>query len=171
MAIAPTHVAPERAAHIEVRGTDYIPDDERQGHPRALFWVWMSCNVTYLYFVIGGSLMLLGLSLWEALAISVAGNIWWLLIGWLATSGPAAGTPTVIIMRSMFGIRGNKVFGAGLGVLIGLFYEIVNIALATMASWALLDHLGLTTSDAVKWASLIIVTVASFVISVFGHAT
>ena len=169
--LAPAHEPIERAGHVEVRGTDYIPDDERQGHPRALFWVWMSCNVTYLYFVIGGSLMLLGLSLWEALAISVAGNIWWLLIGWLATSGPAAGTPTVIIMRSLFGIRGNKVFGAGLGVLIGLFYEIVNIALATMASWALLDHLGIATTDIVKWTSLIIVTVASFVISVFGHAT
>ena len=171
MATAVTHEAIERAGQVEVRGTDYIPDDERQGHPRALFWVWMSCNVTYLYFVIGGSLMLLGLSLWEALAISVAGNIWWLLIGWLATSGPAAGTPTVIIMRSMFGVRGNKVFGAGLGVLIGLFYEIVNIALATMASWALLDHLGIATTDVVKWASLVIVTLASFVISVFGHAT
>jgi nucleobase:cation symporter-1, NCS1 family len=63
------------------------------------------------------------------------------------------------------------VFGAGLGVLIGLFYEIVNIALATMASWALLDHLGIKTTPVVEWASLIIVTLASFVISVFGHAT
>jgi len=171
MTLAPHHEAVERAGHVEVRGTDYIPDDERQGHPRALFWVWMSANVTYLYFVIGGSLMLLGLTLWEALAISVVGNIWWLLIGWLATSGPAAGTPTVMIMRSMFGVRGNKVFGAGLGVLIGLFYEIVNIALATMASWALLDHIGVSTTDAIKWVSLVIVTLASFVISVFGHAT
>jgi purine-cytosine permease-like protein len=171
MATATEHLEVERAGRVEVRGTDYIPASERLGKPRELFWVWMSANVTYLYFVIGGILMLLGLSLWEALAISVIGNLWWLLIGWLSISGPASGTPTVMIMRSMFGIRGNKVFGAGLGVLIGLFYEIVNIALGTLAAIALLAYLGVPESPVVSWAALIIVTLCSFIISVFGHAT
>lgn len=171
MSNAMEHLEVERAGRVEVRGTDYIPDSERLGKPRELFWVWMSANVTYLYFVIGGILMLLGLSLWEALAISVIGNLWWLLIGWLSISGPASGTPTVMIMRSLFGIRGNKVFGAGLGVLIGLFYEIVNIALGTLAAIALLAYLGVPESALVSWIALIVVTLCSFIISVFGHAT
>jgi purine-cytosine permease-like protein len=171
MSTATEHLELERAGRVEVRGTDYIPDSERLGKPRELFWVWISANVTYLYFVIGGILMLLGLSLWEALVISVIGNLWWLLIGWLSISGPASGTPTVMIMRSFFGIRGNKVFGAGLGVVVGLFYEIVNIALGTLAAIAFLSFIGIPESPVIAWIALIVVTLASFVISVFGHAT
>src|SRR4051794_17801866 len=83
--------AADRAGHIETHGADFIPPSERHGRPRELFWVWMSANVIYLYFVIGGVLMLLGLSLWEALAITIVGNLWWAAVGWLAISGPASG--------------------------------------------------------------------------------
>ena len=134
--------ASDRAGHIETHGVDVIPDPERHGRPRELFWIWMSANVVYLYFVLGGVLVLLGLSIWEALAITVIGNLWWAAVGWLAVSGPASGTPSVAIMRAMFGIRGNRVFGGGLGVAIGLFYEIINIAVATLAANALLGILG-----------------------------
>ena len=100
----------------------------------------------YLYFVLGGVLVLLGLSIWEALAITVIGNLWWAAVGWLAVSGPASGTPSVAIMRAMFGVRGNRVFGGGLGVAIGLFYEIINIAVATLAAIALLGILGVAAA-------------------------
>ena len=100
--------ASDRAGHIETHGVDVIPDAERHGRPRELFWVWMSANVVYLYFVLGGVLVLLGLSIWEALAITVVGNLWWAIVGWLAVSGPASGTPSVTVMRAMFGIRGNR---------------------------------------------------------------
>ena len=37
------------------------------------------------------------------------------VIGWIAVSGPAAGTPSVMIMRAMFGVRGNALFGIAAG--------------------------------------------------------
>lgn len=156
-------------SHVEVRGTDYIPADERHGRPRSLFWVWMSANVVYLYFVFGGVLMLLGLSLWEALLVSVIGNLWWIAIGWIATSGPTSGTPSVTIMRAMYGIRGNRVFGAGLGVLIGVFFEILNVAFGTLAAIAILTYLGVPESPALDWVVLAVVVVLSFGVSVYGH--
>lgn len=161
----------DRVGHVETNGIDHIPAAERHGRPSSLFWVWMSANVGYLYFVVGGVLMLLGLPLWEALAITVVGNLWWALVGWLAVSGPAAGSPSVAIMRAMFGIRGNKVFGAGLGVLIGIFYEIINVAFATLAAIALLGHFGVTLPPGGEWVVLAVVGVLSFVIGVYGHAT
>lgn len=161
----------DRAGHIEQHGIDVVPPNERHGTPRELFWIWMSANVIYLYFVIGGVLMLLGLSLWEALAITVIGNLWWAVVGWLAVSGPAAGAPSVTIMRSMFGIRGNRLFGGALGVAIGLFYEIINIAFATLAAIAIFEHLGIGLPAGGGWAVLGGVAVLSFVISVYGHAT
>lgn len=161
----------DRAGHIETHGADFIPESERHGHPRELFWVWMSANVVYLYFVIGGVLMLLGLSIWEALAITVVGNLWWAAVGWLAISGPASGTPSVAIMRAMFGIRGSRVFGAGLGVAIGIFYEIINIAFATLAALAFIAWFGIELPAGAEWAVLLVVGALSYIISIFGHAT
>lgn len=166
-----TPSAADRVGHVETHGIEHIPPSERHGRPSGLFWVWMSANVGYLYFVVGGVLMLLGLPLWEALVITVVGNLWWALVGWLAVSGPAAGAPSVTIMRAMFGIRGNKVFGAGLGVAIGIFYEIINVAFATLAAIALLAHFGIGLPPGGEWAVLLVVGVLSFVIGVYGHAT
>lgn len=161
----------DAVGHIETRGIDYIPPAERHGKPRSLFFVWMSANVIYLYFVLGGVLILLGLPVWQALLLTVLGNLWWIAVGWLAISGPASGTPSVVIMRTMFGTRGNKVFGEALGVLIGLFYEILNVTFATLASVALLEHVGIHVSTGVEWGVLAVVTILSFGISVYGHGT
>ena len=170
-AAAEREVIADRAGRIETHGIEVVPASDRHGRPSSLFWVWMSANVGYLYFVIGGVLMLLGLSIWEALAITVIGNLWWAAVGWLAVSGPAAGAPSVTIMRAMFGIRGNTVFGAGLGVAIGLFYEIINVAFATLAAIALLGWFGIALPAGGEWAVLAVVGVLSFVIGVYGHAT
>jgi purine-cytosine permease-like protein len=164
-------VSGDVAGHIETRGIDHIPDAERHGHPRSLFGIWAAANVLYLNFVFGGILVLLGLGLWESLAICVLGNLWWFVIGWIATSGPAAGTPSVMIMRAMFGIRGNAVFGSGLGVLIGLFYIVLNIAFTTLASEALLATVGIRLPDGLGILVLIVVSALSLIVSVFGHAT
>ncbi|UFS57557.1 purine-cytosine permease family protein [Subtercola endophyticus] len=170
---ATPEAAPEidDAGRIETRGIDYIPPAERHGRPSSLFWVWMSANVTYVYFVLGGVLILLGLPLWQALVLTILGNLWWVVVGWMAISGPASGTPSVMIMRAMFGVRGNKIFGAALGVLIGLFYEILNITFATFSTVALLGTIGIGVDPGVQWIVLIVVTVLSFGISVYGHGT
>lgn len=154
---------------IEARGIDFIPPAERHGRPRSLFWVWTSANVIYLYFVYGGLLMLLGLGVWEALAICVVGNLWWIAVGYIAISGPAAGTPSVMIMRALFGVRGNLVYGAGLGVLIGLFFVVLNVTFAALAGLAVLDRIGLGLAPGAEWIVLLVIALASFGVSVFGH--
>ncbi len=159
------------AGHIETRGIDQIPSAERHGRPRSLFGIWAAANVLYLNFVFGGLLILFGLGLWEALLICVLGNLWWFVIGWIATSGPASGTPSVMIMRAMFGVRGNALFGSGLGVLIGLFYIVLNVAFATLATEALLASVGVILPDGLGILVLVIVSALSLVVSVFGHAT
>lgn len=156
---------------IEVRGIDYIPPAERHGKPRELFWVWAASNVTYLYVVLGGAMLMLGLSLWQALAVVVAGNLCWFAVGWLAVSGPAAGTPSVAVMRAMFGVRGNRIFGAGLGWLIAVSFEAINLVLGSLAAFALAEQLGLDPTTPVKVAILAIVAVVTFTISIYGHAT
>ncbi|WP_433722814.1 purine-cytosine permease family protein [Nocardia sp. CA-129566] len=157
--------------HVEVRGIDFVPPQERRGTPRELFTIWAASNVAYIYIVLGGTALLLGLSLWQALAVVVVGNAFWLGVGTLAVSGPAAGTPSVVIMRSMFGIRGNRVFGAGLNWLIAISYEAINLSFGSLAAFALAQHLGITLSTPVKLLIVGVIAVATFTISIYGHAT
>ncbi|HEY5394871.1 MAG TPA: cytosine permease [Trebonia sp.] len=56
--------ASDRAGRIETHGIDYVPDSDRHGTARSLFVVWAASNVTYLYIVLGGTLVLLGLDVW-----------------------------------------------------------------------------------------------------------
>jgi NCS1 family nucleobase:cation symporter-1 len=62
--------AEDIAGRIEVRGIDYVPDDERHGRPTELFWIWLSANVTYLYFTLGRFVLLAGLTMWQAIALA-----------------------------------------------------------------------------------------------------
>lgn len=171
IAAAPIGRALDVAGRIEVRGIDYVPDDERHGRPVELFWVWLSANVTYLYFTLGGFVLLAGLTLWQALAVVIVGNLYWLGVGALAVSGPSSGTPSVIVTRAMFGVRGNRPLSAGIGWLIAIIYEFINLALGSLAGFALAERIGLGTSWPVRAAILLVTAVVTFAISIYGHAT
>ena len=155
---------------IEARGIDYVPAAERRGRPRALFVVWAASNLTYLYIVLGGTMVLLGLNAWQSLAVVAAGNLFWLLVGWLSVSGPSAGTPSEVITRAMYGVRGNRVYNALLGWGVGIAYEAINLSVGALAGFALVEQWGGHASAAVKWAVVLGTALITFTVSVYGHA-
>jgi nucleobase:cation symporter-1, NCS1 family len=160
-----------RAAGIEAHGIDHIPDAERRGRPRELFSVWAAANVNYLSLVVGGALVLMGLSLWQALAVIVAGNLFWLLTGLLAVSGPAAGAPSEVITRAMYGVLGNRVNNAVTGWMISVCYFALNLAAAATAAFSLVARTGLPVNTAVKALVVVVIAALTLAISVWGHAT
>ncbi|MFG3547379.1 purine-cytosine permease family protein [Streptomyces sp. NPDC047725] len=160
----------ERAVRVEAHGIDHIPDTERHGHPRQLFSVWAAANVNYLSLVIGGALVLMGLTLWQALAVIVVGNLFWLLTGLLSISGPAAGAPSEVITRAMYGVRGNRVNNAIVGWLISVCYFALNLSAAATAAFALVEKTGVTAGTGVKTAVVIVVAALTLAIGVYGHA-
>ncbi|MDQ0847040.1 cytosine permease [Streptomyces sp. V1I6] len=172
-----THATPDaasqppqdRAVRIEAHGIDHIPDDERHGRPRQLFSVWAAANVNYLSLVIGGALVLMGLSLWQALAVIVVGNLFWVLTGLLSVSGPAAGAPSEVITRAIYGIRGNRVNNAIVGWMISVCYFALNLAAAATAAFALVEKAGITANTGVKVAVVVVVAALTLAIGVYGH--
>ncbi|MFG2291973.1 purine-cytosine permease family protein [Streptomyces sp. NPDC048603] len=156
---------------IEAHGIDHITDAERHGRPRELFAVWAAANVNYLSLVIGGVLVLMGLSLWQALAVIVIGNLFWLLTGFLAVSGPASGTPSEVITRAMYGIRGNRVNNAVTGWTISVCYFALNLAAAATAAVALIEKTGIVAGTGTEAAVVVVIAVFTLAISVYGHAT
>jgi len=156
---------------VEARGIDFIPAAERHGKPRDLFAVWAAANINYLYIVLGGLLTVFGLNVWQAMTAVVVGNLFWAAIGVMAASGPVAGAPSGVIMRSMFGVIGNRV---NLGLFnwpVFIAYEAINLCLGALAGFAVVEALGGSASTPIKVAIVVVTAAITLVISVYGHAT
>lgn len=167
----PEAVGHDRAGQIETRGIDVVPEAERHGSARELFVVWAASNINYLYLVLGGTLVLLGLTAWQAMLVVVAGNLFWALIGFLSVSGARSGTPSSVVTRTMFGVRGNRVNVAVVGWLICIAYEAINLSIGALAGFALVEQLGLPAGTVMKLAIVAATAVVTLAISVYGHAT
>lgn len=156
---------------VEARGIDFIPAAERHGKPRDLFAVWAAANINYLYVVLGGLLTVFGLNVWQAMTAVVVGNLFWIAIGVMATSGPVAGAPSGVIMRSMFGVIGNRV---NLGLFnwpVFIAYEAINLCLGALAGFAVVEALGGSLSTPIRVGIVVVTAAITLVISVYGHAT
>ncbi|WP_409234584.1 purine-cytosine permease family protein [Streptomyces sp. PA5.6] len=166
----PPHDRPGGGSRIEAHGIDHIPDSERHGRARELFPVWAAANVNYLSLVIGGALILMGLTLWQALAVLVVGNLFWTLTGLLAVSGPAAGAPSEVITRALYGVIGNRVNNAIVGWLISVCYFALNLSAAAVAAFSLVEKVGITADTGVKVVVIVVIAALTLTISVYGHA-
>ncbi|MBZ4014752.1 purine-cytosine permease family protein [Streptomyces purpurogeneiscleroticus] len=159
-----------RAGRIEAHGIDRIPETERHGKARELFSVWAAANVNYLSLVVGGALILMGLSLGQAIAVLVVGNLFWVLTGFLAVSGPAAGAPSEVITRAIYGILGNRVNNAIVGWTISVCYFALNLSAAAVAAFSLVEKAGIPATTGVKIAVVVVIAALTLTISVYGHA-
>ncbi|MGW5733568.1 MULTISPECIES: purine-cytosine permease family protein [Streptomyces] len=159
----------DRPGGIEAHGIDHISDEERHGNPRQLFAVWAAASVNYLSLVVGGALVLMGLTLWQSLAAIVVGNLFSVLTGLVATPGPAAGAPSEVITRALYGVIGNRVNNAIGGWLVSVCYFALNLAAAATAAFALVEKLGITATTPVKVVVIVVIAALTLGISVYGH--
>ncbi|MFF8953203.1 purine-cytosine permease family protein [Streptomyces sp. NPDC014940] len=161
----------ERAGHPETRGIDLVPAEERAGRPRQLFAVWAAPNVSYLSFAVGGTLILMGLTLPQAVTVILAGNLLWICTGILAASGPAAGTSGSVISRAFYGVMGNKIVLVLTGWLMAAAYLALNWSAASVAGIALAGRMGLPRGSAVDAAVICLIAGVTLLIAIYGYAT
>ena len=131
----------------------------------------MAPNIIYLDIILGGAMIKLGLGIWPAIAVIVAGNAYWLLVGLVSVSGSRSGTAGAVVMRAMFGVRANRVNVALCVWGIMVAYEAVNLSVGGLAGFALIKALGITPTFAWKLAMVLAISAATITISVYGHAT
>ncbi|MFC9223806.1 purine-cytosine permease family protein [Streptomyces hygroscopicus] len=156
---------------VETAGVDFIPEHARHGKPLDLFFVWASVGTNFLYVLFGGGLVASGLTIGQAFLVAGLASLFWIAPGITAMSGPSSGTPSAIVTRAVYGIRGNRIFGAGVNWLLVIVFEGVALASGTLAGVALLDFLGVKQQNWVTAAVAVVLGIAVFVISFFGHAT
>ncbi|MDI2127113.1 purine-cytosine permease family protein [Yinghuangia seranimata] len=162
--------AADRPGQPETRGIDQVPAEERGGRPRQLFAVWAAPNVSYLSFVVGATLILMGLTLPQAVGVILAGNLLWIGTGVIAASGPVAGTSGSVISRAMYGVVGNKVVLVLTGWLIAAAYLALNWSAASVAGIGLAGRYGLPDNALVDASVICAIAGGTIFIAIYGYA-
>lgn len=155
---------------VETRGIAPVPDAERHGGPKDLFWLWFGSNLTFTYVINGALAVAFGLTFWQATAVIVAGGLAFFAIGAAGLSGVRTGTATLVISRAAFGVRGNWPAGL-LNWVVGIGYTIVNTVVGTLALQALLAELGWRGGTPARAVALLVTLALTFAIALWGHAT
>ena len=149
--------SPGPALPVELNGTNVIAADERKGHPRSLFWPWFAANVSVLGLSYGAFLLGFGIGFWQAVIAGLLGIVLsFLLVGFVSLAGKRGSAPTMILSRAAFGVRGNAL-PAALSYLLLVGWEIVLVALATLATATVFGRLGWGEGNAVKVTAFIVV--------------
>lgn len=115
-----------RPLGIEQKGIEFIPLEERYGHPRRLFTIWFSTNLTILCLTVGTLGISAGLPLkWTLLALVLGNALGTIFMSAHSAQGPHLGIPQMIQSRAQFGVLGASIplFAV---VASGVFYSAAN---------------------------------------------
>ena len=162
----------DRAWSIETHGINSIPDTDRHGSPRELFWVWCAANIGILGVTYGAFLVAFySLNLWQGILAAAIGTIVsFLLVGVVSLAGKLGGAPTLTLSRAAFGVRGNALPTLVSYVsLVG--WEIVLVSLSAFAAQTVLDRLGWLEGDLALAVSFVVIAAVTIAIGLLGHAT
>ena len=156
---------------LESRGFSHIPEAERNMSLKAIGPMWLGANINMFSVSVGCVGVTLGLSLWQALAVCVIGNLPYAYVGLASVGSVRAGLPITTLSRSVYGVRGNMVH-AGLTWASSVAFEVFNAVFGSLAWLSLLGMIGLNKSGvAEKLSAIAIQLVLGGGIAVFGHAT
>ena len=153
---------------IEANGINTILEAERKGRPRDLFWPWFASNVGVFGISYGAFVLFDGLSLWQAIVAGVVGIVLsFALVGVVAVAGPRGSAPTMVVSRSAFGVRGNRV-AAILSWLLTVGWEVFLVVVGTLAIASVCGRLGLGSGTGVKVVGIAIIAGLTIIGGVTG---
>jgi nucleobase:cation symporter-1, NCS1 family len=165
-----TEVAADKAWSIEQHAIDPIPLKDRHGTPPELFKMWIGANTNYVVVVTGALALSQGLSLWQALAAILVGNLLGCFtLGLTTIMGPRTGTSGIMTSRSSFGQLGSFLPKA-VSLVSALSWFSINSVVATQALENLFK-MGGYHSPVIVWISLAVILAAEILLAIFGHAT
>src|SRR5580700_3640684 len=158
------------AFKIEQRGIDLIPDAERKMTPAGLFWLWSGAVFNVEFFFYGTLIMIFGLSVPQAIAAILIGNLFYVLLGFASLQGPKTGTTAFMVSRAPFGQNGNR--------MVALFnwftqvgFEIEGIFFVVATVILLFSLHGTTLNGPAKIAVIIVAAMLQMILPLLGHAT
>jgi nucleobase:cation symporter-1, NCS1 family len=158
------------AFKIEQRGIDLIPDAERKMRPSGLFWLWAGAVFNVEFFFYGTLIMFFGLTVAQAIAVILIGNLFYALLGFASLQGPQTGTTAFMISRAPFGQNGNRLV-ALFNWLTQVGFEIEGIYFVVATVILLFAIHGTTLDSPAKIVVIIIAALVQMIVPLLGHAT
>jgi len=153
---------------VELNALNPIPEEERHGTPRTLFWPWFGANVSVLGLGYGSYLLAFGVSFWQALVIGALGIVVsFLLCGFVSLAGRRGSAPTMVLSRASFGVDGNRL-PALVSWVLTVGWETVLASLAVLATTTVFEELGWSHGDPTRVVVLLVVVAVVIAAGVFG---
>ncbi|MFN2464858.1 MAG: cytosine permease [Candidatus Dormibacteria bacterium] len=156
---------------IEMRGLEPVPDSQRHGHPRELFFIWAAALADF-FSILAGQLLIsvIGLGVWDSILVLVLGAVAGAaLLGLLSVTGTRSGAPQIVFSRLAFGRRGAAI-GGTLTALIAVGFFSYDCAIAVSTARAL----PVFGSGPPAWGvalMLLAMIVGCILVAMFGHRT
>jgi len=160
-----------KVTEIEQHGIDTIPPKHRHSSPLDLFRIQFGGANTFATVILGTFPIILGLSLWEAVAATVLG----VLVGAtilmpMGLFGPRTGTNNAVSSGAHFGVRG-RVVGSFLSLLTAIaFYSISVWVSGDALVGGLVRLAGVNDSDLLRGVIYAVLGAMVIVVVVYGYA-
>ena len=156
---------------LEARGFDHIPEAERNMTLRQVGPMWLGANLNMFSISVGCVSITLGLTLWQALAACVVGNLPYVYVALASVGAVRAGLPVTTLSRAVYGVRGNSAH-AFVTWAASVCFEVFNGVFGVFAWLSLLGLMGFDNHGVVaKLAAVVIQLSVGGGIAVLGHAT
>ncbi|MGA8116321.1 MAG: cytosine permease [Actinocatenispora sp.] len=162
---------------VERNGINAVPDGQRHGRARDLFWPWAASNLSLFGIAYGVYVVGLGLGLVPAIGAGILGYLAsFLLVGLVAVAGSRSGVPTMTLGRAAFGYTGNRL-PTLFSYISNVGWETVLVTLSAQGGGAILARLapgvfaqdGKPTTTALALCFVLAAGV-TIVVGVYGHA-
>ncbi|HMJ36310.1 MAG TPA: cytosine permease [Baekduia sp.] len=168
--------APQASAdeigRVEARGIDYVPERDRHSHPRDLAWAMFGPQFGFGNMVFGSLGIVFGLSWWSTFTAVTAGvALGSLIFTGVAIQSPKTGTNNAVSSGAFFGVRG-RYLGSLISLVIGLAFFAILVWTAGQTIVVVFHRLiGTGTGDVALSIAMLVVSLLSFVLAIYGHAT
>ncbi|MFC4065814.1 purine-cytosine permease family protein [Actinoplanes subglobosus] len=166
-----TDIQRPRVTEVEQHGIDTIPAAHRHSRPLDLFRIQFGGANTFATVILGTFPVLLGLSLWQAVAATVLGVlVGSVFLAPMGLFGPLTGTNNAVASGAHFGVRG-RVVGSFLSLLTAIaFYSISVWVSGDAVVGALVRLAGVQDSDLLRGVVYALLGAIVIVVVIYGYA-
>lgn len=150
---------------------DLIPENERVGQPKQLFWIWFSLNIGIMGLVYGGIIVSYGLNFVQSVVAALLGASSFALIGYLSLPGKLGKAPTFVLSRAAFGTKGNLIPAVLAWICLIGWLSVGNVPTGIFSINAIVTAMGFEVTTTTQIIGLVALAIAIMALSLVKQET